>query len=252
MADAVAAHDHVAGAKRIDGVAVLAGAAGAVGDVLDAVVDTMVPSSPVSQRMIWMPLLPAPMMVLRAMSRPPALRTGWRRRRCRSACCRSPRRRPDAADAVAAAGARSRNRRCAPRGSSPVHEAARVGERALAAIEHQARQGDVIGAGGGHERGPLVSTIWVAPRTPMSCAPAGSFRLPARYRPGAIASGARARAAASMAVCSTRLWSSGLPGCRPKCAASSPSVPSGTGQGPQARRRATAPAAARRPQGRRA
>ena len=33
---------------------------------------TMVPSSPVSQRKIWMPLLPAPMMVLRAIRRPRA------------------------------------------------------------------------------------------------------------------------------------------------------------------------------------
>src|SRR5450631_691519 len=38
IADAIAAHDHVAGAKRIDGVAVLSGAAGAGLDVLDAVV----------------------------------------------------------------------------------------------------------------------------------------------------------------------------------------------------------------------
>ena len=73
MADAVAAHDHVAGAKRVDGVAVLAGAAGAVGDVLDAVVDhdgAVVAGS--GRAEIWMPLLPAPMMVLRAMSRPAA------------------------------------------------------------------------------------------------------------------------------------------------------------------------------------
>ena len=39
IADAVAAHDDVAGAKRVDGVAVLAGAAGAGLDVLDAVVE---------------------------------------------------------------------------------------------------------------------------------------------------------------------------------------------------------------------
>ena len=38
VADAVAPHDHVAGAERVDGVAVLAGAAGACLDVLDAVV----------------------------------------------------------------------------------------------------------------------------------------------------------------------------------------------------------------------
>src|SRR5262249_10158486 len=39
LPDAIAAHDHVGGAKHVDGVAVLARAAGAVGDVLDAVVD---------------------------------------------------------------------------------------------------------------------------------------------------------------------------------------------------------------------
>src|SRR5262249_14783129 len=38
IVDAVAAYDHVAGAKHVDGVAVLAGAAGAVVDALDAVV----------------------------------------------------------------------------------------------------------------------------------------------------------------------------------------------------------------------
>src|SRR6202011_2961279 len=39
IADAVAAHDDVAGAKRVDGVAVVAGAAGAGLDVRDAVVE---------------------------------------------------------------------------------------------------------------------------------------------------------------------------------------------------------------------
>ena len=39
VADAVAAHDHIGGAEYVDGVAVLAGAAGAVVDRLDAVVD---------------------------------------------------------------------------------------------------------------------------------------------------------------------------------------------------------------------
>jgi len=39
IADAVAAHDHIAGTKRIDGVAILSGAAGAGLDVLDPVVD---------------------------------------------------------------------------------------------------------------------------------------------------------------------------------------------------------------------
>src|SRR6202008_1440489 len=37
--DDIAAHDHIGGAEDVDGVAVLAGAAAARGDVLDAVVD---------------------------------------------------------------------------------------------------------------------------------------------------------------------------------------------------------------------
>ena len=39
VADAVAAHDDIVGAEHVDGVAVLAGAAGFVHDVFDAVVD---------------------------------------------------------------------------------------------------------------------------------------------------------------------------------------------------------------------
>jgi hypothetical protein len=68
----------------------------------------MVPSSPVSQRMIWMPLLPAPVMVLRA------------------------------ADAVAAAAEKLAIDDPHRVAVLEVDEPVGVAERALAAVEHQA------------------------------------------------------------------------------------------------------------------
>ncbi len=62
-ADAVAAHQDVAGAECVAGVAVLAGTTGDIGNVLDAVVD-IVPSSPFADRCTRMPPLPSPRTVL--------------------------------------------------------------------------------------------------------------------------------------------------------------------------------------------
>ena len=72
VADAVAAHDDIAGAEDVDGVAVLAGAAGLRGMSSMRLSMTSVPSSPGVLRQTRMPPLPAPRTVLPAIVRPRA------------------------------------------------------------------------------------------------------------------------------------------------------------------------------------